>query len=95
MEAHEPTAVDYWSIRDIFSDADLSIIKSIYYFEGWSTYEEDGGLLIFQGIDDSIQMASWHRGCGYDCTGFDLEEIDASQAEQEINEMEEMIRGTL
>jgi hypothetical protein len=46
-------------ILERFVDADLSIIKSVLYFDGWASYEEDGGALIFIGIDDSLQVVNY------------------------------------
>lgn len=48
-----------YSVLDTFKDADLSLIKEILYFDGWTTYEEDGGYLIFLGIDDTIQLCEY------------------------------------
>lgn len=46
-------------ILDTFPEADLSIIKQVLYFDGWSTYEEYGGYLMFIGIDNSIQRCEY------------------------------------
>lgn len=46
-------------ILDIFPDADLSLIKEVIYLDSWSSYEEFGGLLIFIGIDDSVQKCDY------------------------------------
>lgn len=53
------TKIDIENIKEIFVDADISLIKGIYFFDGWSTYEECGGILIFKGIDDSIQVVEY------------------------------------
>jgi hypothetical protein len=46
-------------IVETFSNADLTIIKEVIFFDGWMTYEECGGYLIFIGIDDSIQRCEY------------------------------------
>jgi hypothetical protein len=80
-------------IEELFEDADTSLIKSIIYFNGWSDWEECGGYLIFEGIDDSIQMCSY----GYcvmasDNTNyFHLTEISLDQSKVLIKEMEDAI----
>ena len=88
MIAHTPTAEELSDIREIFPGADLSLIKGIYYFDGWADFEEDGGILIFQGIDDSIQIAEYgHCVTVGDSNSFDLEEVDEETAKQRIQEM--------
>ena len=52
------TLAEVETIRSAWDAVDLSIIKKIIYFDGWQTYEECGGIMIFEGIDDSIQIAS-------------------------------------
>ena len=90
MNVRPITDGDKEDILDTFPDADLSIIKGIYYFDGWSDYEECGGILIFQGIDDSIQIVRY----GYCVMAennesvFDPEDIWDYEAEQEIADME-------
>jgi len=77
-------------IRDTFHEPDISLIKSVIYFDGWSDWEECGGVLIFRGIDDSIQLVRY----GYcvmasDNTNYwELEEIDLETAQSEIDEIE-------
>lgn len=44
---------------DTFKGIDLSLIKDVLYFDNWTTYEESGGVLIFQGIDDSYQYCEF------------------------------------
>ena len=44
---------------EIFQDMDVSLIKDVLYLDSWSTYEEHGGVLIFQGIDDSYQYCEF------------------------------------
>lgn len=53
------TAKEVQDVLDTFEDADVSIIESILYFDGWSTYEEYGGYLVFRGIDGSIQYCKY------------------------------------
>jgi len=78
-------------ILDTFVDVDLSIIKEVVYFDGWSTYEESGGYLIFIGIDDSIQRVEY----GYcvmvsredNINHFDPVDITAYERDRCIEEM--------
>jgi len=75
----------------IFPDADVSIIKEIIFFDGWNSYEEYGGYLIFIGIDDSIQLCEY----GYCVMASDEDnqnrftpcEITKEQADTLIEEM--------
>jgi hypothetical protein len=55
---------DFSNILEVFENPDLSIIKKILYFNGWSTYDESEGYLIFIGVDDTIQL------CQYDSNVF-------------------------
>jgi len=80
-------------IIDFFADADLSLVKEILYFDGWSDYEECGGILVFKAVDDSIQIADY----GYcvmaeDNTNrfFPLREVSLEEAQEEIKEMEKL-----
>ena len=41
-------------ILALWPDADLSIIGSVIFLDGWATDEEWGTCLIFRGIDDTI-----------------------------------------
>ena len=80
-------------IEELFEGADTSIIKSIIYFNGWSDYEECGGILIFVGIDDTIQFCSFGT-CVFaeDNTDyFEPYEITQEVADQKIKDMEKMI----
>jgi hypothetical protein len=81
-------------ILDIFHDADLTLIKEVLYFDGWSDYEENGGILVFKAIDDSIQIAHY----GYSVMADDntphfypLQEVTIEQANYEIQEIEDLI----
>ena len=47
------------SILDTFPDADLSIVEEVLFFDGWQSYDECGGFLIFRGIDGSIQRCEY------------------------------------
>ena len=47
------------SILDTFPDADLYIVHEVLFFDGWVSYEECGGYLIFRGIDGSIQRCEY------------------------------------
>ena len=53
------TSADFSALVDTFSDVDTTIIKEVLYFDGWTSYEECGGFLIFVGVDDSIQKADY------------------------------------
>lgn len=81
-------------IQEIFDDADLSLIKEVIYLDGWCTYEESGGYLIFKAIDDSIQMAEY----GYSVMSDDnrnlfyLEEITQHEADNYISRMNKAIK---
>ena len=46
-------------ICETFVGVDLSIIEDVLYFDGWTSYEECGGYLIFKGIDGSIQRCDY------------------------------------
>lgn len=86
-------------IDDLFEDADLTLIKEVLYFDGWSTYEESGGYLIFRAIDDSIQKAEF----GYSVMAmpednrdlFYLEEITEEESLEYIKEMNQAINETI
>ncbi len=68
-----------------FPDADTSIIKRIIFFDGWITYEECGGLLIFQGIDDSIQAANYGKSVfSSDPDTFCPRDVSEAEADEEI-----------
>jgi hypothetical protein len=79
-------------IQECFKDPDLSLIKSILYFDGWSDYEECGGILVFKAIDDSIQIVDY----GYcviadDNTNYwKLREVSEDIAKTEIEDMEKV-----
>lgn len=92
MIAHEPSQKELDNIIELWPDADLSIIKAIYYFDGWSDYEEDGGILVFQGIDDSIQIAEYgHCVMSSDNNHFDIDDINEGVALERIKEIELLI----
>ena len=82
---------DLEQVMEVFVDADISIIKEIIYFGGWASYEEDGGYLIFRGIDDSIQYCNY----GYSVMAednnnyFNPQEITAEEALELIKEIED------
>jgi hypothetical protein len=83
-------------ISETFHEADLTIIKNVIYFDGWSDYEESGGLLIFRGIDDSIQTLDF----GYcvmaeDNTNyFRPNEVSVHEAQRQISTMNAAIKET-
>ena len=80
-------------IKETFDRPDFSLIKSIIYFDGWVDWEENGGILIFKAIDDTLQMVTY----GYcvmsedHSNPFILQEVTLSEAEFEISEMEKQI----
>ena len=80
---------DLEEIERLFEDVDLSIIKSIIYFDGWSDWEECGGYLIFLGIDDTHQLCEYgFCVMAEDNTNyFNPREITLKQAEDMIEEM--------
>ena len=53
------TAEQAEQILATFVDVDLSIIDEVVYFNGWQTYEECGGFLVFRGIDGSLQRVDY------------------------------------
>lgn len=79
-------------IQETFLNVDLSLIKGVYYFDGWSDYEECGGILIFQGIDDSIQYVEYGHCvmCEDNINHFNFEEIAEEEMEFKIQEMEKV-----
>lgn len=70
-------------ILDVFKDVDFSIIDHVLFFDGWSSYEENGGALIFVGIDDSIQIVEYgYSVMSVDNTNhFDPRDISLEDAE--------------
>jgi hypothetical protein len=81
-------------IREVFSNPDLTLIKSVIYFDSWNGFEEYGGLLIFRGIDNSIQSLEFgYSVMGEDNTNyFRPNEVSLDEAISEIAQMEEIIR---
>ena len=95
LESRPLTADDIEDLKSLYGiGLDVSIIKAIYYFDGWSDYEEHGGYLIFQGIDDSIQFDEYGY-CVYSSgpTHFEPYEIDETRALELIAEMDKAIQG--
>jgi hypothetical protein len=78
-------------ILEIFINPRIDLIKKVIYFDGWSGYEDCAGLLIFYGIDDSIQRVTWSSS-GYG-SNYEFEPIEISYENmlEEIKEMEESI----
>jgi hypothetical protein len=80
-------------ISETFPDADLSIVKEVLYFDGWSGYEECGGYLIFVGIDDTVQLCEY----GYsvmapeEANHFSPREITEERSRELIAEMDACI----
>lgn len=86
------TADEIMEVHGAFDKADVSIIERIIYFNGWVSYEECGGILIFEGIDGSIQMTEY--GSSVMCselTEFNPREITQEEANEEIRKMDEFL----
>jgi len=83
------------SVLETFEDADPSLIKEIIYFDGWCTYEESWGYLIFKGIDDSIQLIEYGYSVMSDDNRnlFTLQEINMKQAKKLMKDMDKLING--
>jgi hypothetical protein len=88
IEEHHKT-----EILGLFEDADLELIEKILYFDGWSDYEESGGILVFEAIDGTIQIVDY----GYwvmmsdEHSFFPLREVTFEEAQKEIADMEKAI----
>lgn len=52
-----------------YPNFDYSLVKSFFYLSGWSNYDTSEMLLIFQGIDDSIQELRGHSNPFSEDTG--------------------------
>lgn len=78
-------------ILEIFTNPRIDLIKEVIYFDGWSSWEDCAGILIFRGIDDSLQRVNW-SSCGYG-SNYEFEPIEISYEDmiEEIKEMEEAI----
>lgn len=79
-------------VKEVFGeDADTSIIEKILYFSGWTSWEDSSTLLIFRGIDGSLQMDE-HSSSPYNSEPiiFSPREISQSEADDFISEMEEV-----
>jgi hypothetical protein len=96
-----PTPLSYHlnNIIDIFGPVDVSIIDSIIYMDGWSSYEDSGGLIVFYGIDGSIQMIEHAYSVMSDLypndNQFIAEEISKEIAIERILHMEGLINGDI
>lgn len=76
-----------------FPDADITLIDEIIYFDGWTSYEECGGYLIFKGIDGSIQFAEYGTSVfSSEPNAFCSRDVTAEEAERLILEMQRAIR---
>jgi hypothetical protein len=95
IEYKELSKYDIENLNEIFEDFDQSLVKNVIYFDGWCGYDDSAGVFIFQGIDDSIQMASYSTSCmSSDNTNyFALDEITVEQAIDIITEMNESIKN--
>ena len=83
-------------ILSIFPDADLEIVDSLLYSNGWSGYDACAYIIIFIGIDGSTQCC-WASD---DCMNSDPEwnifrpyEVTDEEAVQLVAEMEEAIEN--
>lgn len=76
-------------VVDTFEDADVEIIKHIEYFDGWQSYEECGGILVFTGIDGSIQVCDYGHCVMADenTNHFEPREVTRDEADRLIAEM--------
>jgi hypothetical protein len=74
----------------MFVDADLSLIKELVYFDGWSGYEDAFGALIFVGIDDSLQMVRYSYSCmsSDNRQFFEIHDVSEAEAIEEINDIQ-------
>lgn len=83
-------------IFETFEGVDLSIVEEVLYFDGWTSYEECGGYLIFKGIDGSIQRCEY----GYcvmaddNTNHFQPVEITHEEYLECIKEMDEAAQST-
>lgn len=81
-------------IKEVFVDVDFSIIESVLYFDGWSSYEECAGALIFLGIDGSLQVVHYgHCVMVKDNNRFEPRDISREEADELIKELEEASIG--
>lgn len=74
-------------LLETFDDIDLSLIKNVLYLNSWVSYEESGGILIFTGIDDSIQYAEF----GY-CVMSETHDNPFEPCETDLDEALEMAK---
>ena len=83
-------------ILDIWPDADLSIVDSVLYFDGWSSYEDAAGILIFKGIDGSIQAVEWQDSpyTSGSTRDFDPREVTDEEALDLTSDMKAAIEST-
>ena len=82
------TADEIEDVLGAFPNADVSIIERIMYFGGWQSYEECGGIFVFEGIDGSIQIAEYGTSVfSSEPTVFAPRDISPEEAEKEINDM--------
>lgn len=79
------------NILDTFAGVDLSIIEEVLYFDGWMSYEESGGYLIFKGIDGSIQRCEYGYSVMADDNTNHFEPMDITHEEylRCVKEMDE------
>ena len=76
-------------ILDMFTGVDIELIKDVIYFDGWSSYEESGGYLIFTAVDDTIQLVDYGYSVMSDDNSnqFHLQEITKERADMLVSEM--------
>lgn len=68
-------------IFETFVGVDMSIIEEVLYFDGWQSYEECGGYLIFRGIDGSIQRCEYGHSVMTDDNTNHFEPVEITQEE--------------
>lgn len=86
------TPDEIMEVQGAYDTVDVSIIERIIYFKGWTSYEEDGGILIFEGIDGSIQMAEYGSSVfSSERDSFNPRDITQEEADEEIRKMEEFL----
>lgn len=76
------------NVLSAWEDADLEIIKRIIYFDGWQSYEECGGIMIFEGIDGTFQIAEYGKCVmASGCEPFAPRDISEDEMSMQINQM--------
>lgn len=81
------------NIKNYFPDFDLEIISKIIYWDGWTSYEEHGGLFIFEAFDGSYQKIEYGSCVFGDPSNYatDIFEITLEEMKSQIQEMNDII----